>query len=56
MAGLVVIRDKVIQPLLASCCHRKRGPKPKNATPLDVHYERLRGDWQQLLHELGFAA
>jgi hypothetical protein len=56
MAGLVLIRDKVIKPLLASCCHRKRGPKPKNTTPLDAHYDRLRGDMHQLFHELGFAA
>jgi hypothetical protein len=55
MAGLVLLRDKVIKPLLASCCHRKRGPKPKNVSPVDVHYDRLRSDMQQLFHELGFA-
>ena len=33
MTALVVLRDKFIKPLLASCCPRKRGRKPKNATP-----------------------
>ena len=57
IAGLVVLRDKIIKPLLASCCsHRKRGPKPRNATPLDAHYERLRVDMQGLFEELGFTA
>ena len=56
IAGLVLIRDKVIKPLLASCCQRKRGRKPKNAAGIDAHYHRLQVDMQQLLAELGFAA
>jgi hypothetical protein len=56
IAGLVLIRDKVIKPLLASCCQRKRGPKPKNSAAADAHYDRLQEGMQQLLAELGFAA
>jgi hypothetical protein len=56
IAGLVLIRDKVIKPLLAGCCQRKRGPKPKNAAVVDAHYDRLQLDMQHLLDELGFAA
>ncbi len=37
MTALAVLRPKVIKPLLASCCHLKPGPQPKNATPLDAH-------------------
>lgn len=56
MAGLVVLRDKIIKPLLASCCQRQRGRKPKNRAPLDAHYERLQVAMQGLFEELGFAA
>ncbi|PYX84685.1 MAG: hypothetical protein DMG70_05800 [Acidobacteria bacterium] len=56
LTALVVLRDKVIKPLLASSCHRKRGPKPKNSTVLDTHYEHLQTDMQHLLTGLGIAA
>lgn len=56
IAGLVLLRDKVIKPLLASCGQRKRGPKTKNATAVDAHYDQLQIDMQLLLEELGFAA
>jgi hypothetical protein len=56
MTALVVLRDKVIKPLLASCCQRKRGRKPKNSTPLDVHYEHLQTGMRDLFKELGLAA
>lgn len=56
MAGLVVLRDKIIKPLLASCCQRKRGPKPRNATPIDTHYDQLQLAMRKLFDELGFAA
>ena len=56
MTALVVLRDKVIKPLLASCCQRKRGQKPKNVRPLDVHYEQLQAGMRKLFDELGVAA
>jgi hypothetical protein len=56
MTALGVLRDKVIQPLLAGCCHRKRGPKPRNATALDAHYEKLQTEMQALFVQLGLAA
>src|SRR5687768_14866545 len=36
--------------------HRKRGPKPRNATALDAHYERLQTEMQGLFAQLGLAA
>jgi hypothetical protein len=54
MTGLVVLRDKVIKPLLASCCQRKRGRKPNQATRLDECYERLQIGMQALFEELRF--
>jgi hypothetical protein len=56
MTALVVLRDKVIKPLLASCCQRKRGRKPKNVTPLDTHYHHLQAGMRELFDELGIAA
>ncbi len=56
MTALVVLRDKVIKPLLASCCQRKRGRKPKTFTPLDAHYDHLQGGMRKLFDELGVAA
>jgi hypothetical protein len=56
LTALVVLRDKVIKPLLAGCCQRRRGRKPNHATALDSHYERLQGDMQALFEEIGLAA
>ena len=35
LTALLVLRDKVIKPLLASSCQLQRGPKAKNTTRLD---------------------
>ena len=56
LTALMALRDKVIKPLLASSCQLKRGPKPKNATLLDQHYERLQAGMQDLFGDLGIAA
>jgi len=56
LAALLVLRDKVIKPLLAGACHLKRGPKPNNRTALDQHYDNLRRGMRDLFSELGIAA
>jgi hypothetical protein len=56
LTALLVLRDKVIRPLLASSCQLKRGPKPNNTTPLDQHYHRLQVDMRDLFEEMGIAA
>ena len=56
LTALLVLRDKVIKPLLAGSCQLKRGPKPKNAPPLDQHYHRLQTGMQDLFAEMGIAA
>lgn len=56
LTALLVLRDKVIQPLLAAACHLKRGRKPNNFTPVDQHYETLRLGMRNLFQELGLAA
>jgi hypothetical protein len=56
LTALLVLRDKVIKPLLAGSCRVKRRPKPNNATPLDQHYHRLQCDMQGLFADMGIAA
>ena len=56
MTALLVLRDKVLQPLLANACHRKRGARPANATPLDHCYDTLQTAMQGLFREIGIAS
>ena len=56
MAGLLVLRDKVIQPLLAAACQTKRSARPVNPTPLDQHYEAVRTSMKGLFAQLGICS
>jgi hypothetical protein len=56
LAALLVLRDKVIQPLLAGALQTRPSRGAQNPTRLDRHYETLRVGMQGLLHELGIAA
>ncbi len=56
IAALVVLRDKVIKPILAGTAKPKMGRKPKNWSPIDEHYEIIRKDMQVLFGNLGLAA
>ena len=56
LIALLVLRDKVIKPLLASSCQLQRGPKAKNTTRLDQHYHRLQAGMRDLFAEMGIAA
>ena len=56
MTALPVLRDKVLQPLLANACHRKRGVRPADATPLDQCYDTLQTGMQALFRAIGIAA
>ncbi len=56
IAALVVLREQLIKPILAGTAAPKLGPKPKNWSPIDVHYETLRKDMQVLFDDLGLAA
>ena len=59
IAGLVLLRDKVLKLLLAAIANplggnpasRKQGRKPKGWTPIDDHYQRLDilpEEWRQI--------
>ncbi len=41
MAGLLILREQVLKPVLAGVCHPKRGRPPKIIHPLDQHYQKL---------------
>ena len=57
LTALVVLRDKVIKPLLAAACQPgRRGRPPSNLTAIDQHYHTLRGTMSQLFQELGVVA
>ena len=56
IAALVVIRDNVIKPLLATAMNHKPSNGPQNPTALDRHYESLRGNVRSLFQQLGIAA
>jgi hypothetical protein len=55
LAALVLLRERVIQPLLAGIATPRLGRKPKNWSSIDQHYETLRLDMRTLLQELGVA-
>ncbi len=52
IAALVILRDQVIQPILAGVGKPKLGRKPKNWSRLDEHYQTLRSDMRALFHDL----
>ena len=56
IAALVVLRDKVLLPLLEATTATQPAPRPAPGTPLDAAYERLRREMQHLLTLLNIAA
>lgn len=56
IAALVVLRDKVIRPLLASASRPTAQDTTQIATGVDKHYHALRAGMRNLFEELGVAA
>ena len=56
LATVVLLRDKVIRPLLASECRLRRGPPPKQSAPIDHHYRALQREMRELFTTIGIAA
>jgi DNA-binding transcriptional ArsR family regulator len=54
--AVVVLREKVIKPILAGTVTRRQGHPQSNRDPLDQHYEALRERMEALLREAGLAA
>jgi len=56
LTALVVLRHKVIQPLLAAATQTQAARGAQNPRRIDQYYETLRAGMQGLFHELGLAA
>ena len=56
MAAIAVLRDKVIQPLLAAGCHSSLPPEPQDPVPIEEHYDNVRSSMPRLFGALGIAA
>lgn len=53
MSALLILREKVIKPVLAGAGKPKHGPKPKNPSLLDQLYLVLHSAMRDLFRELG---
>jgi len=56
IGALVILREKVLRPILAGVGKAKMGRKLKNWSPIDEHYEAIRQDMFVLFQDLRIAA
>jgi hypothetical protein len=56
MAGFIVLREKIMVPLLAGAGNRKPGRKLSNRSEIDVHYENIQSEMQNVFEIIGIAA
>jgi hypothetical protein len=56
VTALLVLRDKVIKPVLAGAGKPGRGRNPKNQSPIDAHYEAIQSQMRSLFQLIGVAA
>lgn len=56
ITALLVLREKVIKPVLAGAGKIKRGPRPKFLNPLDNHYHLLQVEMRNLFQTLRITA
>jgi hypothetical protein len=55
VTALLVLRDKVIKPVLAGAGKPKSGTRPKNQSPIDTHYEAIQSQMRSLFQLIGVA-
>jgi hypothetical protein len=55
MSALLILREKVIKPVLAGASKPKRSPKPKHQSPIDVLYQTIQLAMYNLFQTLGIA-
>ena len=54
--AVVVLREKILKPLLTGTVSRRNGHPPENRDPLDKHYQIIRDEMEEILQELKIAA
>lgn len=56
LAALLILREKVIKPVLAGTGKPKPGRPPKRIHPVDVHDDNLQRELRRTFETLGVAA
>ncbi|MBI4611842.1 MAG: hypothetical protein HY726_22865 [Candidatus Rokubacteria bacterium] len=56
LAALLILREKVLKPVLAGAGKPKPGRPPKQVHPLDVHYDNLQRELRRTFETLGLVA
>jgi hypothetical protein len=56
ITALLILREKVLKPVLAGAGKPKLGRPPKRVHPLDAHYEILQRELRRTFETLGLAA
>src|SRR5205823_13169797 len=56
IAALVIVREKLLRPILAAVHKTRNSHQPKNCTSIDQHYENLRRDMFILMQDLRITA
>jgi hypothetical protein len=56
MGALLLLRDKVLRPLIASEARTASAPKPRLSTTLDQRYRAVHQEMRSLFNTLGMAA
>jgi hypothetical protein len=53
MTALLVLREKVIKPVLAGAGKTRPGPKPKYQSQVDIHYANIQTEMRNLFQTIG---
>lgn len=56
LAAVLILREKVIEPVLAGACTPIRRPKPQSTHPLDLHHANLQSELRHTFEMLGLAS
>jgi hypothetical protein len=56
LAAVLILREKVIKPVLAGAGRSQLGRPPKRIQPLDAHYQNLQRELRRTFDTLGLAA
>ena len=54
--AIIVLKDKILKPLLANYGNLKIGRKPKNHSKIDIHYNNIQSEMKKVFELSGIAA